>query len=30
MQTIQADQALLPTGWAQDVTVTLDGVGRIA
>ena len=30
MQTIRADQALLPDGWAEDVTVTLDEAGRIA
>ena len=30
MQTIHADQALLPTGWAEDVTVALDEAGRIA
>lgn len=30
MPTIHADHVLLPGGWADDVTVTLDAAGRIA
>lgn len=30
MNTIWAEQALLPSGWARDVTVALDETGRIA
>ncbi len=30
MQTLHAQQALLPIGWARDVTVTVDAAGRIA